>query len=74
MKKFLEAISKNEELTRKSNTMTREELLALAKELDTITDGGDCLCVAAGAGYHESGEQRCFCVMGGGGSADNSVH
>ena len=33
MKKFLEAVSKNEELTKKINTMTKEDLLALAKEL-----------------------------------------
>ena len=33
MKKFLEAVSKNEELAKKINTMTKEDLLALAKEL-----------------------------------------
>ena len=33
MKKFLEAVSKNDELSTKINTMTKEDLLALAKEL-----------------------------------------
>lgn len=33
MKKFLETVSKSEELVKKINTMTKEDLLALAKEL-----------------------------------------
>lgn len=74
MKKFLEAVSKNDELSKKINTMTKEELVALAKELGIELNGDDFaqeselekdeLEVVTG------GWKDCFCVAGGGGKAD----
>ena len=75
MKKFLEAVSKNEELTKKINTMTKEDLLALAKELgielteadfekpDDKLDENELDAVAGGW-------TECFCAFGGGGKKD----
>lgn len=71
MKKFLEAVSKNEELTKKINTMTKEDLLALAKELGvelTETDfekpdgelSDDELDAVAGGAL-------CYCLLAGSG-------
>ena len=75
MKKFLEAVSKNEELTKKINTMTKEDLLALDKELgvelteadfekpDDKLDENELEAVAGGW-------TECFCAAGGGGKKD----
>ncbi|MBE5781792.1 MAG: Nif11-like leader peptide family natural product precursor [Clostridiales bacterium] len=74
MKKFLEAVSKNGELAAKVSTLTKEDLLALAKELgiDLTEDdfaqkselNDDDLEAVAG------GWTDCFCIAGGGGKAD----
>ena len=41
MKKFLEAVSQNSDLTAKASTMTKENLLALAQELGIELTGAD---------------------------------
>lgn len=41
MKKFLEAVSQNSDLTAMASTMTKENLLALAKELGIELTGAD---------------------------------
>lgn len=76
MKKFMEAISQSEELTAKISTMSKEELIALAKEMGIELAAADLekpvtqeLCddeldlVAGGS--------RCICSFGGGGKADD---
>ena len=77
MKNFLEAVSKNEELAKKINTMTKEELLALAKELgielteadfekpEGMLDENELEAVAGGW-------TECFCAFGGGGKKDEN--
>ena len=71
MKKFLEAVSKDEELAKKINAMTKEDMLALAKELcielieadfekpDGEMDDNEMDDVVGGA-------DCCVCVLGGG--------
>lgn len=76
LKKFLEAVSQNEELAKKINTLSMEDILALAKEMgialteeDLTTpqtlDDADLETVAGG--------KECFCAMGGGGTADSPI-
>ena len=76
MKKFLEAVSKSDELTAKIGTMTKEDLLDLAKELGIeLTDADfaesagemndDKLNAVAGGG-------ACYCALGGGGTEDSN--
>jgi len=70
MKKFLEAVSSNSELVEKIGSMTKDELMALAKELDielaeadfvkSVTELSDDELDAVGGG------DVCACVMGGG--------
>ena len=74
MKKFLEAVSKNEILAKKINTMTKEDLLALAKEL-SIELTEDDFAQESELEKDEleavtGGWKDCFCVAGGGGKAD----
>ena len=76
MKKFLEAVSQNEELAKKLSAMTMEGLLALAKELgvelteadfekpDGMLDENELDAVAGG--------KVCVCVVGGGGEGDGN--
>ena len=81
MKKFLEAVSKNEELTKKINTMTKEDLLALAKELGIELTEADFAESADELNEDEldavAGGAACGCVLGGGGKGggkwDNEV-
>ena len=47
MKKFLEAVSQNSDLTAKASTMTKENLLALAQELGIELTGADAMEKAA---------------------------
>ena len=75
MKKFLEAVSKDEELAKKINAMTKEDMLALAKELcielieadfekpDGEMDDNEMDDVVGGA-------DCCVCVLGGGGTEE----
>ena len=76
MKKFLEEVSKNDELCGKVNTMVKSELIALAgkmgialTEADFAQPSGelddDDLDVVAGGG-----DVSCACYMGGGGTKD----
>lgn len=72
MKKFLEHISGNEELTSKLKNASKEDVLALAKEAGfTLTDADfeqtsevsdDELTTVVGGGFD------CFCAIGGGGT------
>ncbi|MBQ3484830.1 MAG: Nif11-like leader peptide family RiPP precursor [Clostridia bacterium] len=76
MKKFLEAVSQNEELAKKLSAMTMEGLLALAKELgvelteadfekpDGKLDENELEAVAGGG--------ECYCAIGGGGTEDSN--
>jgi len=76
-KKFLEAVSKDEELTAKVGVMGKDELLALAKKLGlelTESDleksnelSDDELDTVAGGS-----DVSCACAMGGGGTKDNN--
>jgi len=79
LKKFLEAVSKDEALTAKVGAMGKEEILALAKELGlTLTDADlekpavqelnddDLDAVAGGS------DVSCACALGGGGTKDNN--
>ena len=78
MKKFLETVSKREDLCTKIGTMGKDELIALAKELGIeLTDADlvrpsqelddDELDAIAGGG-----DVSCVCAMGGGGTKDNN--
>ena len=78
MKKFLEAVSVNDELIEKVNKMDKDALIALAKEMGiTLTDADfekpvvelsdDDLDTVAGGS-----DVDCVCVMGGGGTGDNN--
>lgn len=72
IKKYLEAVSKNTELAQKLNTMTKEDIIASAKELGiALTEADferntelsdDELDAVAGGG-------KCVCVIGGGGES-----
>ena len=79
MQKFLEAVSKNEELCAKIGTMGKDELLALAKEMGLALteadlekpltqelDDDDLDTVAGGS------DVSCACAMGGGGTKDTN--
>ena len=75
MKKFLEAVSKNEELVKKINNMTKEELLALAKELgieltDTDFEKPDGELADNELTDVVGGVDCCACVLGGGGTKE----
>lgn len=78
MKKFLETVSQNEELTNKIGTLDKEGLIALAKALGiTLTeadfaqptgelDDDELDAVAGGS------DVNCACAMGGGGTKDSN--
>ena len=77
MQKFLEAVSKDNELAAKVGTLAKDELLAFAKELGfnlseadlpkvTELSDDDLDTVAGGS------DVNCVCVMGGGGSKDKN--
>jgi len=77
LKKFLEAVSANKELAEKMSKATKEELIAIAKEMGfELTEADfekptaqelsdDELDTVAGGAY-------CICCMGGGGKADSN--
>ena len=78
MKKFLELVSKNEELCAKVGEADKEALIAMAKELGVaLTDedfekpteelSDDELDTVAGGG-----DVSCACAMGGGGTKDSN--
>ena len=78
MKKFLELVSKNEELCDKANTAQKETLIAMAKELGveltdldfekpTVELSDDELDTVAGGS-----DVSCACAMGGGGEKDTN--
>ena len=78
LQKFLEAVSKNDELIEKVNNMNKDELFVLAKEMGLpLTDADfekpavelsdDELDTVAGGSNVD-----CACAMGGGGTGDNN--
>ncbi len=81
MRKFLAAVSKNDELTKKINTMTKEELIALAKELGVDLTDADFAEPTNELSDDEldavAGGADCGCFIGGGGEGggkwDNKV-
>lgn len=74
MKKFLEAVSKSEELTAKVGGMGKEELIALAKELGIeLTEDDFVQKIELDDDELEAvsgGWKKCTCVGAGGGKAD----
>lgn len=76
MKKFLEAVSRDEELTKKISTMTKADLIALAKELGIALTKGD---FAESSGELDDDEldavtggwKECMCAFAGGGKKDS---
>lgn len=79
MKKFLEAVSKSEELTAKVGSMGKDELLALAKELGLELTEADLEKPAAEELSDDEldavaggGDVSCACAMGGGGTKDSN--
>ena len=78
MKKFLEAVSQHEELLAKLNGMGKEELLALAKELNVELTEADLVKPAEELSDDEldtvagGSDVSCACAMGGGGTKDNN--
>lgn len=79
LKKFLEIVSKSDELTEKIGTMGQDEVLALAREMGVeLTeadlekpavqelDEDELDAVAGGI------DVSCACAMGGGGTKDNN--
>ena len=71
LKKFLEAVSANEELAKKVSTASKEELLAMAKELGIELTEDDLKQVSQELSDDEldavAGGKTCVCVAGGGG-------
>lgn len=77
-KKFLEAVSQDEELSKKIGTMGKDELLALAEKMGLLLtaadlerpteelDDDDLDAVAGGC------DVSCACAMGGGGTKDSN--
>ena len=77
MKKFLQTVSANHELTEKIGSMTLEELLALAKELGLEMTEADFVQPANELSDDElatvaGGFDECACAMGGGGTGDHN--
>lgn len=77
LKKFLETVSKSDELTARIGSMGKEELITLAKELGieltendfvqkSELDDDDLDAVVGGA------DVSCACAMGGGGTKDSN--
>lgn len=75
MKKFLELVSKNDELSKKMNDATKEDVLALAKELGIELTEADFEQQSAELSDDELdtvvGGGHCVCVGSGGGTADS---
>lgn len=78
MKKFLEEVSKNEELCAKVSSADKETLIAMAKEMGIVLGDADFeqkaeelsdddLDVVSGGG-----DVSCACAMGGGGTKDSN--
>ena len=78
MKKFLEAVSQREDLLAKINDMGKEELLALAKELNVELTEADLVKPAQELSDDEldtvagGSDVSCACAMGGGGTKDTN--
>lgn len=71
MKKFLAAVSKNDELIAKASAMAREELIALAKNLGIELTDADFAKPTGEMNVNEleavTGGGECSCFAGGGG-------
>ena len=78
LKKFLEAVSQQKELSAKVNAMDAEELLSLAKELGIALTEADLVKPVQELSDEEldtvagGGDVSCACAMGGGGTKDNN--
>ena len=79
LKKFLELVSKNDELAAKCGSMSQAELIGMAKEMGiALTEADFAKPVAEELSDDEldtvAGGERinCSCMMGGGGSGDSN--
>ena len=75
LKKFLEAVSANKELAEKMSKATKEELIAIAKEMGFELTEADFEKPAVQTLDDDeldavAGGDPCFCAFGGGGEAD----
>ena len=77
MKSFLETVSKNEELCAKINTMTRDEVIVLSKELGSELTDADFEQPASELSDDElttvAGGQVCGCAIVGGGNGNTNA-
>ena len=78
MKTFLEEISKNKEVLEKAKVGSKEDLIALAKELGFTLTEADFEAPEGELSEKElagvSGGGECWCVVGGGGTEDSNGH
>lgn len=80
LKKLLETVSANEELNKKASAASKEELLAMAKELGIELTEDDLKPESEELSDDEldavAGGKSCMCVLGGGGkkTGDGSVY
>ena len=78
MKKFLEAVSKDEALCEKVSAADKDELIAIAKELGIALVDADFEKPAEELSDDEldavagGGDVSCACAMGGGGTKDSN--
>ena len=78
MKKFLELVSKSEELCEKASAADKEALIAMAKELGVALTDADFEKPTAELSDDEldtvagGGDVSCACAMGGGGTKDSN--
>ena len=76
MKKLLEIVSGNKELSVKIGTMGKDELIALANELGVKLTDADLNCSAQELDDDDldavAGGSECVCAMGGGGTKDSN--
>ncbi len=78
MKKFLEAVSKSEELFKKVGDCDKEALILMAKELGIVLTDADFEKPSAELSDDEldavsgGSDVSCACALGGGGTKDNN--
>lgn len=78
LKRFLEAVSANEELAKKASAASKEELIAMSKEPGIELTEADFKQDSAELSDDElnavAGGKTCVCVFGGGGERSKNDH